>query len=159
MPTQTKPILNGRYLVSSDGYLINTSTKKKVFGGNVKGYKFFKCQEFRSYVHRIVAELFIPNPLNLPEVNHKNTNKQDNRAVNLEWTDHQDNVAHSKNLIESYQRKRKDRWPLNEAIEAIKLNLVYGLSRKEIGSLFGRSYGSVRKVLSQEHLYKHALSL
>lgn len=46
-------------------------------------------------VHRMVAAAFIPNPNNLPEVNHKNGNKHDNDVSNLEWCDRQYNVQHS----------------------------------------------------------------
>ena len=43
-------------------------------------------------VHRLVANAFIPNPDNLPEINHKDENKKNNCAENLEWMIHRDNV-------------------------------------------------------------------
>lgn len=50
---------------------------------NVRLYKDGKY--YTEMVHRLVAEAFIPNPLNLPEINHINEVKHDNHVDNLEW--------------------------------------------------------------------------
>lgn len=49
-------------------------------------------------IHRLVAQAFIPNPLNLPLVNHKDENKQNNCVENLEWCDNSYNVRYSLGL-------------------------------------------------------------
>jgi len=46
-------------------------------------------------VHLIVAKTFIPNPDNLPVVNHKRGKKHDNRASQLEWCTYSDNTKHA----------------------------------------------------------------
>ena len=47
--------------------------------------KYFK-------LHRLVAQAFIPNPHNLPEINHRDENKKNNCVENLEWMIHRDNL-------------------------------------------------------------------
>ena len=49
----------------------------------------------RMLIHRLVAEAFIPNPNNLETVNHRDENKQNNAASNLEWMTAKDNTTYS----------------------------------------------------------------
>lgn len=70
--------------LSADGYLV------------VTGYSS-KTKHSRSIgVHILVAKAFIPNPNNLPEVNHKDFNRQNPKVDNLEWISHSDNVGYSR---------------------------------------------------------------
>lgn len=66
---------------------------------DAKGYHRFSVTiegEKRTYkLHREVAKAFIPNSNNLPQVNHKDGNKDNNHVANLEWITNIDNVHHA----------------------------------------------------------------
>ena len=51
---------------------------------------------YTKYIHILKAEAWIPNPLNLPEVNHIDGNKQNNELINLEWCTHIENLEHAR---------------------------------------------------------------
>ena len=74
-------------------------------------YKKYKCYKFQ--IHRLIAIAFIPNPNNLPEINHKDGNPLNNSIDNLEWCTHQYNMQHSwdtglhKNRFGNASKKRK----------------------------------------------------
>ena len=57
------------------------------------------------FVHRLVATAFIPNSKNLPEVNHKDENKQNNCVENLEWCDRKYNLAYGNKRLKEAKTK------------------------------------------------------
>lgn len=89
----------GLYQVSNLGRVRTVATGKiKVQSDNGKGYQkvnLWKNGKGRNeYVHRLVALAFIPNPEKLPQVNHKDEDKANNFADNLEWCDNSYNNSY-----------------------------------------------------------------
>ncbi len=80
-------------------------------------------------LHRLLALHFIPNPLSLAEVNHKDTNKKNNRLSNLEWVTKAENIRHAK-----ANGLYKNNWRNSVAsIEKQKIKIVqYSLSWDKI---------------------------
>lgn len=82
-------------------------------------------------IHRLVAEYFIPNPMNKPCVNHINGNKLDNRVENLEWCTVQENTTHS------YANKLQRNWWTKE-LGLVCINLIenYDYNFADVAKLF-----------------------
>jgi len=90
-----------KYLVSNTGEVKNKKTNRFMMGSKVNGYRFVNFHpeagkghtpKMNRLVHRMVAQTFLPNPLNLPVVNHKDTNILNNHVDNLEWVTYKENM-------------------------------------------------------------------
>lgn len=101
-----KKINDYNYYIYDNGDVLNITTNKILKGSiGEHGYKYYRLSKNNNkkmfYAHRLVAEYFIPNPDNLPIVNHIDGNKLNNNIDNLEWSSYSDNTlhAHKNNLI------------------------------------------------------------
>ena len=86
--------------VSEHGEVRNYTTKRIIKGCEKKNGYVEYCLQYqgkRKYklIHRMVAELYIPNYDNLPQVNHKDGNKLNNNVENLEWVTSKTNNIHA----------------------------------------------------------------
>ncbi len=110
-----RPIPNfPRYSATADGKIYGKKGELRPYSRKTGycGIKLFRYEGNKSIrkgllVHRLIAKTFIPNPEELPIVNHKNGNKKDNRVENLEWCTYKNNTQHAwdNNLITRHERR------------------------------------------------------
>lgn len=136
-----------RYEVSDCGVVRNKDTKKPLSTYINGGYECVclwltgKDKQYR--VHRLVAEAFIPNQENKPQVNHKNGNKIDNRAENLEWVTNSENINHRYyNLNSGTMRK----------VKCVETGMVYQ-SEREAERMTGVNSANISSCCMGRHGY------
>ena len=78
--------ISKKYILRDDGRVFNIKTGEEFIPSKVRGYPRVCVSHGKTeYVHRLVAKNFIPNPNNLPYVDHINRIRDDNRVENLRW--------------------------------------------------------------------------
>jgi hypothetical protein len=88
------------YIITNDGKVYNSQRKRFLCLKHFNGYIGIALTSYDNkiktfYAHRLVALLFIANPTNLPEVNHIDFDKTNNKIENLEWISHSGNIKHN----------------------------------------------------------------
>ena len=148
----------GLYRVNSNGEIYSVRANKvlKQFYRGSRPDNKYLVVDLRSggnrktvSVHRVVAEMFIPNPDNLPCVNHKDGNKDNNCSDNLEWCTYLENNNHAiKNGLKKYKigiKNKNSKLTYDEVVE-IKKCLILGDSKYGTRPL-AEKYGVDHKVI------------
>lgn len=106
------------------------------------------------FIHRLVAQLYVPNPNSLPEVNHKDRIKTHNFYTNLEWSTHADNMAHARSTGKPWDIRRGDRhWNFgkhfNEQTKAKMSTAKIGVNHPKFKGYYlweGKRYSSCQEL-------------
>lgn len=146
---------------SLERYVKGAHNNKRLLKSRIKvlqfrkvGYLIIKfCKdgiETSNSVHRLVAEAFIPNPENKPEVNHKKGIKWDNRAWMLEWVTPKENIEHgyANGLIQNIGEKHgKAKLKESDVLEIRKSTL----SKKELSKIYNVTISCIHGILNRTY--------
>lgn len=161
-------IAPGKYQINKDGVvrsLVRIDSMGRIQGGfNIKssigrgGYYSVSLRitnkQKTFFLHRLIAQAFIPNPENKPCVNHKNSNRLDNSIQNLEWCTISENNshAHTSGHQSEYYGEKHHRSKINQSIaDEIRCKYQKGkYTLKNISADYNLSVGAVYALLKNK---------
>ena len=115
----------GRIVIRKNGWACTFKQKILRTHKTLKGYVLVDLHKNnkakRLYVHRLVAEAFIPNHKKMPEINHKDEDKENNAVGNLEWCSRIENVRYGTGIKRGGQARSKKVYQYSFSGELIKI--------------------------------------
>lgn len=128
---------NSNYEIDVQGNIFNRIKGNQLSPAKNKKVEYLQVGLWKNnkgtsyYVHRLVAQAFIPNPDNLPEVNHIDGNRQNNYVSNLEWVDRQGNAIHA---VQSGLKTYTNRLTQEEFEECLDM-VINGMTYAELSTI------------------------
>ena len=138
-----------QYEINTEGQIRNSN--KHILSQSISNngyYRVHLCKDGKAKwyaVHKLVAQTFIPNPLHLPEVNHKDENKLNNKVSNLEWcsSEYNKNYGTRNARISKAQTNNN----LSQPVKCIETNVIYPsiMEAQRQTGIFNTAIGKVCK--------------
>lgn len=151
---------SNEYEVSNQGRVRHG---KRILGGSLHndGYIFITIKGKQIPLNRIVAESFIENPKNKPEVNHKDGNKQNNFSDNLEWCTSSENQEHAirTNLQPKGLSTYKGKFTEEQRQEIKDLWDEGKMSKREIAKLYKVSHTCIIDIINDKYKYAETVNI
>ena len=144
-------LFDGKYEITSEGFVYSNVGRRKRLKGKItkEGYNMVVLtvngRKLYKNVHRLVAENFIHNPENKPEVNHKDGNKTNNSVLNLEWCTSSENQKHARD-----KGLHKCKINMEIAEEIRELYSTGNWTQADLGSKFGLKRSNIGCIINNQ---------